>query len=198
MDARFHRTRSHLGRLAALVCASAVLAIGCGSNVSNSTSAEGRKLAAKVMHAPASFYADTTPGANGQITPALFSTFGGVKSSSNAGFVAGFKGNYVNATSTEGISITIIEFRSAAAAAAYFGATANQALAYTVPRYSAYLNIPGAVQIDGTKPYAGDYDHGVVMTRGKYYSLFVYATIAPASIPVEFPYWVKTQYSDLT
>jgi hypothetical protein len=150
------------------------------------------------MHAPASFYADTTPGANGQITPALFSTFGGVKLSSNAGFVAGFKGNYVNTSSTEGISITIIEFKSAAAAATYFRGTANQALSYTAPRYSAYPNISGAVLIDGTRPYGGDYDHGVVMTRGKYYTLFVYATIAPASVPVEFPYWVRTQYSHLT
>lgn len=186
------------GRRVAAAVAIATLIGACGSATSKSSPAVGRKLASRVIQAPSGYSIDTTPGANGQITAAFFAQFGGFKSPSDSGFVAGFKGNYVNNNTGEGISVTILQFKSSAAAHAYLNATGKKTLSFAAPTYAAFQPIPGAIRADATKVYAGDFDHAVAMARGNYYALFLYATTAPAPAPVEFRAWVDTQYSRLT
>ena len=168
----------------------------CGASGGDSSSA-ARKVATKIINAPQGYTIDTTPGANGRISPSLFARFGGIDSATKANFVGGFKGNYVNVNTQEGISVEILEFKSPTAASAYLKATATKTLSFTAATYSPYPDIPGATHVEGTKAYAGAYDHGVVMVRGKYYALFVYATNAPSQEPIEFPGWVKAQYATL-
>jgi hypothetical protein len=151
-----------------------------------------------VIQAPTGYTIDRTPGANGQITPSTFAAFGGAGPASKYGFVAGFKGNYVNQSTSEGISVTILQFASASGASSYLAATAPKTLSFEAPNYSGYQPIPGAIAIDATKVASGNYDHAVVMVRGKYYALFVYATVSPAPPPLEFPFWVEAQYARLS
>lgn len=185
-------------RRVAAALAITFLVSACGSSATKPSSTIGRALASKVIQAPSGYAIDTTPGANGQITAAFFAKFGGFKSPNDSGFVAGFKGNYVNNNTGEGISVTVIQFKSSAAAHAYLTATAKQTLSFAAPTYASYSPIAGAIRADATKMYAGDFDHAVAMARGKYYALFLYATTGPAPAPVEFRAWVDTQYSLLT
>jgi hypothetical protein len=170
----------------------------CSSSASNAPTAAGRALAKKVVPPPSGYVVDATPGANGQITPAVFATFGGARGPSSYGYVAGFKGNYVDRSTSEGISVTILQFKNATGANSYLKTTATRTLSFVAPTYAPYPPIPGAIAIDGTKVSSGNYDHAVAMARGRFYALFVYATTAPAPAPLEFAYWVKDQYTRLT
>jgi hypothetical protein len=178
----------------ALLAVAMVTACGAG-NIDSGPAA--KKLAARIINAPRGYTIDTTPGANGQINRSLFATFAGIDNATKADFVAGFKGNYINIDTQEGISVEILQFKSSAAASAYLRATATKTLSFAAATYSPYPDIPGATRVEGTRAYAGAYDHAVVMVRGKLYSLFVYATNGPSQEPIEFPGWVEAQYAKL-
>lgn len=168
----------------------------CGGG--NSSSAEFKKLAGKVMVAPFGYKLDPTPGAVGQITPALFDRYGGDTSPVRAGFVAGFKANYVDESTGEGISVTILQFKSPATARRYLAETAPQTLSYAAATHAPYPPIPGAVAVDGTKPYAGEYSHGVLMVRGDFYAQVVYVNVSDLPAPIELKSWAVAQYDRLT
>jgi hypothetical protein len=190
-----------LGQAIGLLALATIVLVACSSahgqsgQVSNNTSAAGRALAARVIPAPYGYTVDTTPGAIGQITPALFATFGGSGSPSTNGFVAGYKGNYVSADTGEGISVTLLQFANESAAISYLNKTANKTLSFAAATYKPYPAIPGATEVDGTKAYAGGYDHGVVMTHGPFYAQLVYVTTAPSATPIEFKEWAEAQYN---
>jgi hypothetical protein len=166
---------------------------GCSSG-HTSTLAAGSRLAARIIPAPYGYTVDTTPGADGAISSEVFDRFGGLGSPSKVGFLAGFKQNYVDDDTEEGIAVTLLEFRSAAAAATYLKVTAPTTLSYAAATHKPFPELPGAIEVDGTKPYGGDYAHGVVMTHGKFYVQLVYATAEPSTPPVEFVSWAKAQY----
>jgi hypothetical protein len=67
-------------------------------------------------------------------------------------------------------------------------------LSFESSTYKPFTQVPGAVEADGTKAYAGEYSHGVVAVSDHYYFQLVYATTQPAQVPFEFYNWVKTQY----
>lgn len=189
------RRRWALGAAAAITTSLLALS-GCGSG--SKSSAVARDLAARVIPAPDGYLLDTTPGANGQISPALFARFGGASSAARGSFVAGFKANYVDETTGEGLSVTILDFSSPSAASAYLKQTQYQTLSFAAATYTAYSPIPGATEADGTKVYAGEYSHGVVMSRGRYYAQVVYVNLMPGPPPFEMRLWTKAQYVRLT
>lgn len=170
----------------------AVVALGgCGGSPRHLTAAQ---LASKVIDAPDGFAVDPTKGSSGQITPQLFSQFGGVQSASTTGFVAGFKQNYVDSGTLEGVSVTLLEFTDATRASDYLRQTAPETLTFANATYSPFPALPGAVEASGTKTYDGNYVHGVVASTGPYYFQFVYEDPVSSQVPVEFKSWVQIQW----
>jgi hypothetical protein len=167
---------------------------GCSSTHQTSDQA-GSQLANQVIEAPYGYQADSTTGASGVISPAVFDRYGGFGSPAKVGFVAGFKQSYVDYDTEEGIAVTLLEFRSPAAATTYLDDTAPKTLSYAAATHKPFESIPGAIEVDGTKAYAGNYTHGVVMAKGKFYVQLVYATAGPSQTPTEFTSWAKAQYS---
>jgi hypothetical protein len=184
-----------------LTAASGALLAGCvllaASCSSGPKQLSGTQLAAKVIPAPYGYQVDGTKNASGYITPDVFDQFGGFGSPSKVGFVAGFKQNYVDYDSEEGISVTVLEFQSRNSATSYLSETANDTLSFASATHKPFHQIPGAVEADGTKPYGGEYSHGVVMTAGRFYIQLVYVTSEPATPPIEFANWAKAQYQML-
>jgi hypothetical protein len=190
------RRRKFGGAMAALLSCLAVVS-GCGSDHKLSAQQAGEQLASRVIAAPYGYSVDSTPAATGSISPAVFDQFGGFGTPSKVGFVAGFKQDFVDYSTEEGIDVTVLEFRSAPDAAAYFKATATKTLSFAAATDKPYQSVPGAIEADGTKSYSGEYAHAVVMTNGKWYAQLAYFTAAPAPTPIEFSGWVKTQYLKL-
>jgi hypothetical protein len=172
---------------------------GCssgGSKVLSTSSAlaAGSKLAERVIPAPYGYAPDTTPGATGTMDAAVFDQAGGSASAVKAGFVVGYKQNYVDASTQEGISVTLIQFASSFDATSYFKSTAPKTLSYAAATSAPFTQVPGAISYAGTKEYGGEYAHGVAMTNGKLYALLVYANALPGTPPIELYDWAKTQY----
>jgi hypothetical protein len=165
---------------------------GCGGSSRPLTSAQ---LASKVIDAPNGFSVDPTKGASGQIDAQLFSQFGGASAAATIGFVAGFKQNYIDSGTLEGVSVTLLEFKNAADASKYLKATDNQTLSFADATYRPFQSLPGAVEASGTKTYNGNYVHGVVDATGKYYFQFVYEDATSAQVPLEFGDWVQIQWA---
>jgi hypothetical protein len=176
--------------VAALVGVSLVAA--CSSSGAKTLTA--LELPGKILPAPNSFAVDTTPGENGQLTPRQFTQFGGGDAAAKAGFVAGFKQNYVDSGTEEGLSITLLEFSSSAQASAYYKATEYKTLSFAAPTYASLPKLAGAVEAAGTKPYNGNYVHGMADSTGRFYFQMAYADPNTASVPAEFPIWAAAQW----
>ncbi|HUJ65239.1 MAG TPA: hypothetical protein VLX59_06865 [Acidimicrobiales bacterium] len=180
--------------LAGLVVALSGVALVAGCSSSGPRTISAHDLATKIIPAPSGFAVDPTQGASGQLTPDLFSQYGGVGSASTAGFVAGFKQNYVNDGTEEGIAVTVLEFSSKAKASDYFKATAYKTLSFAAPTYSPVQKLAGAVEASGTRTYDGNYVHGVADATGRFYFQVVYENPNTATVPVEFPIWADAQW----
>jgi hypothetical protein len=187
----FMRRKSILsGFMAAL--AGIGLISGCGS--SGQKTLTGSQLTAKIIPAPDGFAVDTTPGESGQLTTQLFSQFGGGEAASTGGFVAGFKQNYVNTGTEEGLSVTLLEFSSSAKASAYYKSTEYKTLSFAAPTYGPLPKLAGAVEATGTKQYNGNYVRGMADSTGRFYFQMVYADPNSSAVPVEFPIWAAAQW----
>lgn len=167
----------------------------CGSSHPSSTTVGGQ-LAARVLPPPDGYQLDSSSSDEaGTITPAVFDQFGGIGSPTRSGFVAGYRQNYVDYSTEEGLSITLLEFSSASDAATYLRRTAPETLSAAAPTRKPFSLIPEAVEVDGTKGYGGDYSHAMLMSKGPVYAQFVYATSGPEPLPTEFYTWSRVQYS---
>jgi hypothetical protein len=185
------RPKSLLAGLVATLTGIAVIA-GCSSSGTHTISAHD--LATKVIPAPSGYAVDPTPGASGQITPDLFSQVGGVGTASRAGFVAGFKQNYVDSGTEEGIAVTVLEFSSKNDASDYFKATAYKTLSFAAPTYAPAQKLLGAIEASGTKSYEGNYVHGVADSTGRFDFQVVYENAITAAVPVEFSLWEDAEW----
>jgi hypothetical protein len=173
--------------------ASGVL-VACGSS-SPSAMVVGGKLAAQIIPAPYGYQVDpSSSDVQGVITPAVFDGFGGVGSPKSSGFVAGFRESYVDYSTEEGLSITLLTFKNASDAMRYLKESLPKTLEYTSPTTKAFTPIPTGIELSGTKAYGGDYLHGMVMVHAKTYAQVVYATSVSAPVPIEFYTWTKVQY----
>ena len=156
-----------------------------------------RQLTTRILPAPYGFKVDPTPNASGAITPALFDQFGGSRSPSTSGFVAGFKQNYVNPGTHEALIVTVIEFKTSADATAYFAQTRPSTLRYAGATLKAFHAIPGAYTATGTKAYNHGYYHAIVGTSNNFYYQIAYAAPEPTSAPVELGTWAGLEYTVL-
>ena len=156
-----------------------------------------RQLTTRVLPAPYGYQVDPTPHASGAITPALFDQFGGVRSPSESGFAAGFKQNYVNPSTGEGLIVTVMEFRSSKDASAYFAQTRPSTLSYAGARLEPFTRIPGAFAAEGTKPYNHGYYHAIIDTANNFYFQIAYATPEPSQAPIELGSWAALEYTVL-
>ena len=175
------------------VTATLGLATAC-SNGGHSGVTPVPQLRYRIIPPPKNYALDKTPGAAGIMTSQLFSEYGGGQSASKAGFVSGYRIGYIDPATNEGISVTVIKFRSPRDATTYMNATVPKTLNLAAATYSPYRSIPGAVAVDGSQEYLGGWQHGVVMTRNKFYALFVYAVAAQSPAPLEFQAWVADEY----
>jgi hypothetical protein len=183
--------------LAAAVALTTVAACDSSSHSANPKDplAVDRILVRRIIKPPTTNYAlDTDPGAEGAITPDVFAQYAGGETATKAGYQAGYRINYENPATNEALSITLMQFRSPHDAQAYQQRTAPQTLNLAAATHTPYSAIPGAVAVNGTQAYQGDYQHGVIMTRGDYYCLFVYIVSEQSPTPVEYPGWVSEQY----
>ena len=161
--------------------------------------AAGGKLLPLIIKPPFEYAVDAEAGATGTITPAAFSRLGGVGSAAGAGYVTGYKKTYVNDSTGEGLVITVMKFTSPARAAGYFEQTRTETMSVVAPAAKPFVQVPGAVELDGTRAFQGEYEHGVVMVHGPYYASVVYvATVAMSELPMEFYDWAKVQYLNLS
>jgi hypothetical protein len=180
-----------------------VVALAAGACSSGHTLPAGpklftaRQLTTRVLPAPYEYQIDPTPHSSGAITPALFEQFGGVKSPSKFGFVAGFKQNYVNPSTSEGLVVTVMEFKSSKDASTYFAQTRPNTLSYAGATLKPFPRMPGAFEADGTKPYNHGYYRAIVDTVNNFYFQIAYATIVPASAPIELGSWAGLEYTVL-
>lgn len=156
-----------------------------------------KQLTTRILPAPNGYQIDPTPNASGAITPALFDQFGGVRSPSKLGFVAGFKQNYVNESTSEGLVVTVLEFKSFADASAYLSQTRPSTLSYAGATLKSFPSVPGAFEADGTKAYDGGYYHAIVDTASNFYFQIAYATPEPSQAPAELGSWAGLQYTVL-
>ena len=127
------RIRATKLRGAVLTLLVALAAAGCSSSHALATTPAvltARQLTTRILPAPNGYEIDPTPHASGAITRALFDQFGGVRSPSKFGFVAGFKQNYLNPGTGEGLIVTVIEFKSSRDASDYFAQTRPNTLSY--------------------------------------------------------------------
>lgn len=160
----------------------------------NAAVAVGYKLPARIIAAPPLFTIDSTPHATGVMTPAVFDQAGGAGDAATAGFLGGYKVNYVDPTAPDALTVTVIEFSSPAAAARYFAATAPHELSYAGAVESSFPQIPGAVSVVATKAYGGEYSQGVVMSRGKFYASVIYVNQFRGIAPKELSTWAQREY----
>lgn len=182
--------RRKLGVTLVAILVTAVSTTGCSASHRPPTAGQ---LAFKVIDAPEDYQSDAT--ASGQITPQLFSDYGGSGVTSTTGFVAGFKQNYVDSGTLEGISVTLLEFKSAAEASTYLTDTAHQTLSFADATYSPVPSLADATEASGTKTYDGNYVHGIVDTTGVYYFQLVYEDPVSNAVPLEFADWAKIQWA---
>lgn len=158
----------------------------------------GSRLRGLLIKPEIEYQEDATVGATGSITPAAFSTLGGGGTAAKAGFVAGYRDNYVNNSTNEALTITIMQFKTSADASSYLARTAGQTLTGSAPTRQPFAPVPGATEIKATKAYSGEWEYGVVMAHGVYYaSVFYINLLQMTSLPVQFNEWVTTQYSNL-
>jgi hypothetical protein len=153
------------------------------------------QLAGRIMPAPDGYKIDPTPHARGAMSPALFSQFGGAGSAAQLGFVAGFRQNYVDYGTQEGIAVTVIEFSSPQKASSYLQQTGTKTLNYAAATYKPFTQVPGAIQADGTKAYGGEYSHAVVAATRNFYYQLLYVNASPSPVPQEFYTWAKSQWA---
>ena len=157
----------------------------------------GSRLLPLIIRRPFGYKVDPTAGATGTITPAAFSRLGGTGSAAQAGYVTGYRQNYVDDQTGEGLTVTVMKFSSAARAASYLGSTAHRTMTGVAPAVKSFIQVPGAFELDGTRPFDGEYEHGVVLSHGSYYASIVYVTLQPVTLPMEFYDWAKVQYLNL-
>jgi hypothetical protein len=192
--ARVPRARPTKLRGAVLIFLLALAAAACSSGPKPLTA---RQLTTLVLPAPYGYQVDPTPHASGAITPALFDQFGGVRSPSKSGFVAGFKQNYVDPGTDEGLIVTVMEFKSSGDASAYFAQTRPSTLSYAGATLEPFPHVPGAFAAEGTKPYNHGYYHAIVDTANNFYFQVAYATPEPSSAPLELGSWAGLEYTVL-
>jgi hypothetical protein len=181
--------------LAAGLALTLLAAAGCGSSHSTKdVLAAGDLLAERIIPAPDGYGPDPTVGATGTMTPTVFDQDGGAGSASKAGFVVGYKQDYIDTDTVEGLTVTLIEFSTEEDAVSYFQDTAPETLSYAAATRSTFSQIPGALAFAGTKEYAGEYAHGIALTNGKYYALVVYVNALSGTPPFELGEWAKAQY----
>jgi len=186
--------------VAVLIFLVALAAAGCSSGREPPTGPRlltAPQLTTRILPAPYGYEIDPTPHASGAITRALFDQFGGVRSPSKLGFVAGFKQNYVNPGTGEGLIVTVIEFQSAGDARAYLAQTRPSTLSYAGATLKPFLGVPGAFEAEGTKPYNNGYYHAIVDAANNFYFQVAYATPEPSSAPVELGSWAGLEYTVL-
>jgi hypothetical protein len=155
------------------------------------------QLTTRILPAPNGYEIDPTPHASGVITRALFDQFGGVRSPSKLGFVTGFRQNYVDSDTEEGLIITVIEFRSSRDASSYFAQTRPSTLSFAGAKLKQFHAIPGAFEAEGTKPYNSGYYHAIIDTANNFYFQIAYASPEPSSAPVELGPWASLEYTVL-
>ncbi|MGA3216545.1 MAG: hypothetical protein ABSD97_12760 [Acidimicrobiales bacterium] len=182
------------------MCLVALAAAACSSGHTLPTAPAvftARQLTDRILPAPNGYEVDPTPHSSGAITQALFDQYGGVRSPSKLGFVAGFKQNYLNPGTDEGLIVTVIEFKSSKYATTYFAETRPNTLSYAGATLKPFPRIPGALAAEGTKPYNHGYYHAIVGTANNFYFQVAYATPEPSSAPVELGQWADLQYTVL-
>ncbi|MGD1011240.1 MAG: hypothetical protein ABR925_01710 [Acidimicrobiales bacterium] len=199
-SSRASRIRPTRLGFAVLVFIVVLAATGCNSGPKAVTAPgllTARQLTTRILPAPYGYEIDPTAHSSGAITPTLFDEFGGVRSPSKFGFVAGFKQSYVNANTGEGLIVTVIEFKSSKGASAYFAETKPSTLSYAGATLAPFPRVPGAVEANGTKAYNGGYYHAIVDTAHNFYFQIAYATPEPAVAPVELGSWADAEYTVL-
>ncbi len=179
---------------------SATTVAGQESTSTTLTPAEiaGSRLRGLLIKPEVGYQEDATVGATGSITPAAFTSLGGGGTAAQAGFVAGYRDNYVNNSTNEALTITIMQFKSGAGASSYLARTAGETLTGSAPIRRPFAPIPGATEITATKAYSGEWAYGVVMAHGVYYASVVYVNLQQmTSLPIQFDQWATVQYVNL-
>jgi hypothetical protein len=185
------------GAVLVFLVALAAAACSSGQDLTAPRLLTARQLTTRILPAPYDYEVDPTPHASGAITRALFDQFGGVRSPSKLGFVAGFKQNYLNPSTDEGLIVTVIEFKSSRDASAYFAQTRPSTLSYARATLKPFIGVPGAFEAAGTKPYNHGYYHAIVDTAKNFYFQVAYATPESSSAPVELGSWAGLEYTVL-
>ena len=171
-----------------------VLVAGCGNSSPDAASLTvGKAVGGQLIPPPAGYGVDPTAGGTGRVTAAAFSKIAGDGSAASAGFVGGYRADYTARSTPEGLVISLYRFASPADAEAYFAHTRASTLSSYKPQQAPFAPLAGAVAVDGTAPYAGEWAHAIVFVEGATYVSLAYITIAAGPAPFEFSSWAVSQ-----
>jgi hypothetical protein len=169
---------------------------------STSTALTSTQLGTLTIAAPAGYAFSPTSDDNdpvGAISPADFDKLTGKSNlSTQLGYLAAYDTFYNSITTSESIEITIAEFSTVAQATAFFAIARDAQVDPTeAPTSKSVPTIPGAVEIDATKPDDGSYDYIIVATKGSLVCTLDYSNNTAGPPPAELAKWAQQQYSRL-
>lgn len=195
--ARATQSRPTRLRSAVAILLVAIAAAACSSGQAGPRLLTTRQLTTRILPAPYGYEIDPTPHASGVMTVALFDEFGGVRSPSKLGFVAGFKQSYLNSSTDEALIVTVIEFKSTKDATAYFDQTRPSTLSYAAATITPFHSVPGAFEAEGKKAYNHGYYTAIFDADNNFYFQIAYAVPEQSSPPVELGSWAALEYAVL-
>jgi hypothetical protein len=174
---------------------------GTTGTTSTSTVLSSTQLGTLTIAAPAGYAFSPTSDDDdpvGAISPAEFDKVTGEsKLSTQLGYLAGYDTTYNNTTTSESIEIVVTEFSTIVKATEFLGIATDAEVDPTeAPTSKSVPTIPGAVEIDATKPDDGFYDYIIVASKGSLVWTLDYSNDT-AGPPTELANWAQQQYSRL-
>ena len=164
-----------------------------------SKSANGHRLTASALIPPPATYYEGSGEywPSGFITPAEFDENVHLGTATTIGLTGDFEETYYNVPATTWVDIELMRFSSRPLASLYLPGLAESADPFESPSRSEFVGIPGAYEVDGTKPDHGFYSDLVLATKGSMLMYFEYESPRAGPIPKNLVAWVERQYDHI-
>jgi hypothetical protein len=149
-------------------------------------------LEARILPAPAGYYAMSGLFWPNGMSPAAYDHWLGAGAAADLTFLGGYEASYPSSAYDDLVDIQLLRFSSPH--------KANQAMGLLslrpeeASKQSAFSAIRGARALDGTEPFNGYYDHLVLATKGPLAMVLDYVASYAGSAPIDFAVWAVEQY----
>ena len=136
---------------------------------------------------------------NGPSAPADFDRLTQVKGlAARSGFVAGYDVTFDTVDTSESVETSLLKFGSAAEATGFVNVLIKASAYGQLPRQQPYAEIPGAVEIDGTRATTdGFFDDVVIAQKGPMLMVIDYSNDRRSALPRPITTLITRQYTNL-